>query len=399
MNGCLLLSLWEGRAKPMARKRRAMKKGAKSPVGTKIRRKRQRRKRVSVDRSEYAKLIMNPCMGPLVRAVGGDAGSNIVERVRSTFSFPITSTNTCGYLVWFPGFCNTGTSANLSAGNVFYYECTPANQTVRPVNTIADPMGHALATSGTFYPDPACDLVGSTSPFSRARTIAACLQLESVGQISAMQGMVATVCNISLATFNTLSGGTAFYQPPSVSEMLAYAAKRERLSMDGHEVIWGPNEYDASFRTNGDEDKGTVYSATSTDPNSAFWKGNVTATPTMVPVPNPGACMGVLFAWSSVMTGGGHIVLNATKVVELELAPRGRAVEQNIAPAASGGTLISSIVEQLDSEVPGWRAHAIRAATSAATRLTGAVLAGAPFLGNVGRRALRIPDSGRVTEL
>lgn len=384
----------------MARKRRAMKKSARSPAGTKIRRKRQRRKeKAIVVRSEYAKLIMDPCMGPLVRAVGGDTGSNIVERVRWTSGFPLTAANTCGYLVWFPGFSNTGTSTNNSAGNMYYYECTPANINVRPNNTIADPMGTVLGSSGLFYPDPACDLLGTTSPFSRVRTIAACLQLESVGQVSAMQGMIATVCNISLQTFNTLTGGASYYQPPSVAEMLAYAAKRERISMDGHEVVWGPNEFDASFRTNGEEDKGTSYSASSVDPNSAFWKGSTGTTPTMVPSPNPGAMMGILFAFSSVMTGTGHIVFNATKVVELELAPRGRAVEQNIAPAASGGTLISSIVEQLDSNAPGWRAHAIRAATSAASRITGAALVGAPFLGNVARRALRVPDSGRITEL
>ena len=94
MSGCPVLTLWVGRAKQMARKRRATKKSAKSSAGTKIRRKRQRRKeKAMVVRSDYAKLIMDPCMGPLVRAVGGDTGSNIVERVRWTSGFPLTAAN------------------------------------------------------------------------------------------------------------------------------------------------------------------------------------------------------------------------------------------------------------------------------------------------------------------
>lgn len=384
----------------MARKRKAgvkapPRKKTKAPVRRVRRRNRARATRSRV--SAYARLIADPCMGPLVRAVGGDAGSNIIERVRTTLTFPNLNNNkTSGYLVWFPGFHNSGSGLPNSAGNLFAFECSTADLGVRPLNNSLSPLGSpytaAERPSGRFHPDPANAAIASTSPFSRARTIAACMQLETVGNMSNVRGLICSVVNISLQTFNALSGSTQNYTPPSVGEMLSYAAKRERLNIDGHEVVWGPNEYDASFRTNGDEERDTTFLPNNVDSNIAFQQGNPSVSPTLCPSPNPGACMGILIAWTSLYGEYGTISINCTKVVELELAPRGLAVEQNIAPAASGGTLISEIVTQLDTNAPGWRAHAVRAATSAASRLTGAVLAGTGYVGQIGRQALRIMD-------
>lgn len=339
---------------------------------------------------DYARLVLDPCMGPLVRSVGGENGANIVERTRITYAVPTTAGSYNGYVVWFPSFHSAGGVGANTPANMYSWECTAANLAVRPLNTVAVPMGINPATSGTFWVDPMSGVLSGTSPFSRAKAIAACMQLDSIGSISSLQGAVCTVVNISLSTFNMNSGAAGTYQPPSVQEMLSYAAKRERINLDGHEVVWGPNEGDSIFRTNGTEDSGTAVSAVGSLPNVAFWQGNAGVSATECPNPNPDKAMGVLIAWSGLTSGTAHVQLNFTKVAELELAPRGFAVEQNIAPkpSAKQGPMLSGLLADLDEMEPGWRAHAVRHAKSAAATITGTVLAGSPYLASLAKETI-----------
>lgn len=332
----------------------------------------------------YAKLIADPCNGPLVRSVGSEIGTGIVERVRTTLVSPILVGNSCGYVAWFPSFHGVGTAIN-SPSNLYYWECTPANVALRPLNTVAVPMGAVAATSGTFYADPGSSTITLASPFSRARTIAACGTLEHIGQMSTVQGVVGSVVNISLASFNMAAGATANFTPPSVTDMINYAARRERLSVDGHEIVWAPNDRDSILRTNGQEDTGTLLGPSATDPNVAFWNGSAAAAPTTSANTDPNSCMGIVFVWQSVgNTGSGFININLTKVIELELAARSNTVEQRIAPNNTArGPLLSTIIESLDRNSPTWRTHAVRMAMSAGASISSAALAGTSFVANV----------------
>nr|UHS71502.1 MAG: hypothetical protein 3 [Sobelivirales sp.] len=372
----------------MAKKKSSIKKIAAKPK-TKVRKTKKSKKEkkmlkgMSREVFEYAKLVADPCHGPLVRSIGSSTGTGIVERVRSTVGLPANATDTCGYLAWFPSFHGTGTAANTPS-NVYRWETTQANFALRPVNTIANPMGTTAATSGTFLSDPAFGTIATTSPFSRARTIAACMTYENIGTMTSIQGVVGSVIHISLSSFNMTAGASGFYQPPSVAEMLNYAAKRERVSVDGHEVIWAPTDRDSIMRTNGTEDQGTTFSGSSTDPNVAFWDGTPATSPTNMANPNPNDCMGIVFVWSSIGTAGtGYINVNLTKVVELELAPRGNVIEQKSITHTVRGPTLNSIIETLDTNTPNWRQHAVRMAVSAASSLTSAALAGTSYVANV----------------
>lgn len=50
---------------------------------------------------DYAEMVVNPCMGPLVRAPGIADGVNVVERQRVSLSLNSLG-RTAGYLIWFP---------------------------------------------------------------------------------------------------------------------------------------------------------------------------------------------------------------------------------------------------------------------------------------------------------
>lgn len=319
----------------------------------------------------YQRLVMDPCNGPLVRAPGFEIGADVVERVRSTYTFPRTLNSTCGYVAWFPSFHNTA-SGTYAPGNLYCWETTSGNIGVPPSNTTLDPMGSVPTTSGEFLPDPASAAIGSTGAFNRARTIAACMQLETLQQLSSVQGMVCTVAHMPLSAFNMNAGGTGNFTPPSVQQMLNYAASRERLSLEGHEVVWAPHERDSMLRTNGSEDTNTIFTGGSADPNSAFWRGVSGNVATTVPYTDPNSVMGIVFAWSFIVgSATGYLQLNCVKAVELQLAPRNNVIEPKIssAPGSSSKTLLSEVTAELDENYPNWRRRAVHAAMSGAARL------------------------------
>lgn len=332
---------------------------------------------------EYMKLVDDPCNGPLVRAIGSDSGGSIIERARSVVSFPLVAGNTNGYLAWFPGFTNPA-GVNNGPGCCYYYENSAAG--TPPNNTVADPMGTVAQTSGVFLADPCAALIGGTSPFSRAKATAACMQLYSSSQISIIQGQVAYVARMSLAAFDMNNGlpGTVI-QPPSVNQLLAYAAKRERYGLDGHELKWAPTERECQLRTNGTAAQGSQISDHQ-EPDACFWRGVANTRETRVACPDPNNVYGIVFVWSAVYGANvnqNHITL--TKVSELELAPRSGAIEPppagRTSPSVPGFESVNEVIDILDSVAPEWRTQAKHAAVSMTASAIGAVYTGAQTMG------------------
>lgn len=329
-------------------------------------RKRRSRKRKSANSGqllEFAKLISDPCHGPLIRAFG--TGS-LVERVRSTITINTAGTNNCGYLVWFPDFHCPGTSSTYAC-NAFMYENTTPVAT--PTNTTANPLGMvAINTTGIATADPAANLVQSAS-FSRGQTMAACLQIDYLGALSAVAGQVAIIKNFPLKAF-AQNDNDIILNPPSVDSLFAYASTRERIQVTGHEAIYRPSDTATVMRSAGNE---RGYSATV--PDSVWQTGTAGSTASILSCGIPNDVYGICIAWKGIPTTSSVFQLNMVKVLSLELAPSGNAIEPtfNGSPLVEEGpSPIDHVTSILDKVDPHWQTKAVNGAMNIAGKLASA---------------------------
>lgn len=310
---------------------------------------------------ELSSLISNPCHGPLVRAMG--TGS-VVERVRSTISPNAVASNNCGYLIWFPDYHCAGGSVNVA--NLFLY--STSNPTVVPTNTIANPLGTAAVdTTGLFYPDPASTLLGSAA-FSRGQTLSACMQLDYLGQLSSAAGQVAIIKNFpfkALATSDTSSTIVA----PSVDQLFAYAAERERFQVTGHEAIYRPSDQNSILRTDG---LASANASVAQNADAPITVGGPAVNTTFSNFISSNSTYGVCIAWKGIAAIANNIQLNCIKVVSLELAPSGFAIEPTFVgshDSGYGSTPIDTATSILDENVPWWQSHAVNTGVKVAGKL------------------------------
>lgn len=303
---------------------------------------------------------MNPCHGPLVRSVGTVGLGQITERVRSTLTFPSTATDINGYVVWFPSYHNANSSDGYPAN---YYVFTNSLTSTAPLNTTTNPLG-AIAenTTGLFYSDPASSTVATSSAFSRARSLAACLQVEYLGALSSASGQVAVISNFSFNAFNRGAVSTNTITAPTVDQLFSYAHERKRLQMTGHEVIWRPSDSQSVYRGSGS------FAGTATDlrADAIMRRGTATSTTTASCSTEPADIYGICIAWRGVPATALCMSINAVKVIDLELGPSGNNIEPSYLSAevpATGvlGSTISSITNYLDSNIPNWQSRAVNA--------------------------------------
>lgn len=309
--------------------------------------------------TEYMKLILNPCHGPLVRSVGTYVPGSVIERVRSTITLD-TTTNDSGYIVFFPSYHGTYSTAGYVNGSILLF--TTATPSVAPVNTTALPLGSGTATSsnGTFIVDPiSANIAGSSAAFSRAQCLSACVQLDCLTALSTIAGQVAIVSNYSMANFNRnsgLSGGAL--TPPSVDEVFAFAATRERLNLEGHEVRWRPSDHAAVPRSRGSDDAGSPAPGPIAD--AVMWQGKTDGTGELTKdvAVDPASVKAICIAWRGVPKSTSSHVINIVKVCSLELAARNNCIEQlpTGSSADSVATTIDSVTNALDRAFrTGWQ--------------------------------------------
>lgn len=346
-----------------ARKNKAASKGSNASRKSKNKKNKRKQKKAMVGAkmginkivSDYAKLIVDPCNGPLVRSIDPHSATSLVQRVRKTIS--LTQSN--GYALWFPSYTN-GSPSGITYNrpyNLFVFEtATPASV---PVNTAAAPMGTG-GTSGLVYNDPlyqtlATSAVGTAGTFTRAKAIAACLQLEYTGALSAAAGQVAIVRNMSMAGFVGPSIGNM--TPRTVDEMFAYAATRSRLDLNGHEVKWSPTDDQQILRTPGLIEDTTVVNRQSKLVDTCFYVPTVAGTTTThVSGPDISEMTGILIAWRDIPAGAA--LLNLYKVAEIEIGVGSGMLEE---PKASSetGVRTSAIVDALHKLDKNWQVGSV----------------------------------------
>jgi hypothetical protein len=229
-----------------------------------------------------------------------------------------------------------------------------ATSNVVPTNTTANPLGMtSIPTTGYAYADPAFNPIIS-SVFSRGKTHSACLQVDYVGQLSAVSGQVALIKNLPLrGLFSNKS--TTVLAAPTVDTLFAFAAERERIQITGHEVIWRPTDESSIFRTNGNDRP-----AGALTPDSAWTNGVGGSTASTLSATDADEMYGICIAWKGIPATVGVLSLNFVKVVSLELAPSGTSIEcPVITDLPSTLNPMSTITSWLDKFSPGWQTSAI----------------------------------------
>jgi len=335
--------------------------------------------------SKYAKLVSNPCHGPLERGITDSGIGQVLERVRSSI-IPIDAANCAnGYVIWFPSYHNSGAVGAL--GNFYFWN--NSDSSLKPTNTIAVPMGSGPSnTAGTFIRDPAFPLVtGASTSFSRARTVSACLQLEYIGALNATSGQVAIISNISLQAFNANGGVSADFVPLSVDQMFSYAGTRERVQITGHEVVWRPDDETSVFRTDGSANNigAAVPAALIYRPDVVFDMGLIASTATANVCVDNAFTKGICIAWRGFPATANTVSVQAVKVVDLELSTINNAVEPQYATTKVHiPDPVSTVTNWLDRYTPGWQVRAMNMAHETVGALAQSY---APRLlgGNVGR--------------
>lgn len=297
----------------------------------------------------------------MIGSVDNIGSASIVERVRRTFDITPSTFGDHGYIIWYPGYHGGGTFGG--PGNLFMFSNT--SFTTRPTNTTTNPAGTgAINTTGIFQSDP-CNSNLTSDTFSRARTVSACMQLDYIGALSAMQGQVAIVKNFSLQALDQ-AAGLGSLQFPSVSEIFNFAQTRQRVTGEGSEVVWRPSSQGSIMRGHGHVTTTTAHVAM---PDHVFTIGNPAFNTTNISCTEVGVPNGICIAWSGISTTNNFIV-SCIKTVELEFAARNNAIEAPLAasaPRAPG--IIEKATAMLDNAVPGWQARTVHAAMRGAASL------------------------------
>lgn len=235
------------------------------------------------------------------------------------------------------------------------YAYEHSDLTSSPINTAAQPLGSGTVNAnGYFLQDPAWQTITSSGPFDRAKTIAACMQLEYIGARSAASGQVAIVRNVSLAQLNRAAG--VGLELPSVNAMFSFAGHVSSVSDLGHEVIWEPTELECKLRDNTGHFAGTPHNVV---PDSCFWQGSPGARIAHSTNPNPADACGIIIAWRG-FDNNQAIAFRMTKVVELELAPTLGAIEQaKTTGAVHSNVGISEVTRHLRAANPNWNISSV----------------------------------------
>lgn len=349
---------------------------------------------------DYAEMVMNPCMGPLVRAPGIADGVNVVERQRVSLSLNPAGRG-AGYILWFPAWQGAGTYYNPQ-GSYYPQNCllyqAPSTSTP-PSNTATYPLGSSNSgfgfDTGTWITDPSWAQVNSGS-FSRSRCTSACMQLEFLGALSSAAGQVCMVSNFAFDTLIATSTGSATgaMALPTVDQVFSYAATRERLDLNGHEVIFRPSDLDCKLR--GDSGNlSTVTHSHNAVPDALFYGGLPTSHASIVGATDPRDAVAICIAWRAMPAVADTLTANLVKISEYETAPLLNLVEQPHNPKQSvPGMTISSVIDKLTAMMPKWQVGTVVKNAEAMYRMTTALRAATAGRRNAGDalRGLRITD-------
>lgn len=94
---------------------RKQKAGCKAPAKTRVVVRTMSRPALDVHAIQYAKLLMDPCNGPVVHPVYAGSEAGFLFRAESVFTLGTAPSNTAGVLHWTPGYPNNNATELVTA--------------------------------------------------------------------------------------------------------------------------------------------------------------------------------------------------------------------------------------------------------------------------------------------
>lgn len=183
-----------------------------------------RRPRGTVDAHamQYAKLLSNPCTGPLVHGPGSSEGGQ-VARFETDFVLGAGATETGFVLHWTPGALNTSVSAN--GVGVLQGVVVTDGTNITLANSVGSfPGSSFLQTNASSY-----------------RCLAACAQLYFVGSELNRQGVVSG----AMSSYGLCTNAAASV---SSASLRAISPVVQRTPNSCFEIKWAPSYSDGLFR-------------------------------------------------------------------------------------------------------------------------------------------------------
>lgn len=320
---------------------------------------------------DYAKLLADPCAGPLVGPQYGGSEAGYLARLKRE-QLVATTTNTSGYIVWFPDYSGVIVGDTSTAHrNGSYFLFTADDPSSAPVNSTADPMGTSTdlaSTKGSFLLDPARNLLAG-STVQDIRTVAGCIEFMYTGALQDASGRFGIIEGISREQLLTgASGG-----PSSVSDMFAVSKHITRTPLDKVEVKYRPSVTGQYFRSEG---LNATDNAASDSADACFHTGipGTSATNVHSTGSTSGSAMGIGFVWAG-LPANSSFAFTATKAIEWR-PEIGNGIVLPVPRSVSGTNKSAQVVAFLDRTAPGWTTMAKRAVNAGATALTTAVFSG-----------------------
>lgn len=176
--------------------------------------------RLSESEADYARLLADPCNGPLVPGLFGDGNGSVVARFEADYTLLVGSTDTAG---------------------AFLY--VPSQSALYQFNTTSDTVN---GTWGSAYVAPGQAFLSTKGRF---RPLAACMQIFYSGSELSRQGFVGVANVDASAVLETQSAAKYRTSCPTVV----------RMPSDSIEIRWRPTEADIEWKTAGQLDATTTF--------------------------------------------------------------------------------------------------------------------------------------------
>jgi len=291
--------------------------------------------------SSMVDMLLHPCDAQLTQGVFG-TNDGLTARLRSDIE--VSTTDTCGFVLWCPEFtCGTRT---VDGDSVCVLSFSGVDPSLGPVNTPANPLGSGAAStfdsdvSGNTWTDPAFAFASETLVDS-TRTISTCMQMAYWGTEDNMSGQWASISG--LPTSQLLAGGV------TINDLFISARVSPRVGMDTLEVLSRPGQNPEVFKQttvpDTDDGRGPIRANSKATVNSQSSNRYLTEDPLWYGI-----------AWRNVATAKFSLVL--TKNLEWRPANVFGIVQPRLHTTHSR---IDAVEESLDKSDPNWDVRTVDA--------------------------------------
>lgn len=247
----------------------------------------------------YARLLANPCTGPLVHAPGSSEGGQVV-RFESDFIIGSGATDTAGFFLITPGALNAAPTPVCGFGTLVSNAATDTTS-----------VSPATGGVGTYFPGQSF----LTTNASSYRCVASCVQVYWPGTELNRSGIVSA----AQASYGLLSTAVA----TTVASLRTLCPVVERMPTDHMEVKWAPNYSDGLFRN-----------------------------PSSTSVPEDGHSS-ILVTWAGLPVATG-VRLRVVSVYEWRPRVTGLVLSSNTETVAAGAHTIQEVRHSLDRADANW---------------------------------------------